>query len=114
MDVETGIKSRLPNRHVTEGQGRARYHSRLPKAAVGNLIGLFRDGDAVEIEAVVGTLDVNLTAAERAERKTNWQRRATNHTSGAFWKYAQQTGPAVSGALTYRGGVYEKLRYADV
>jgi hypothetical protein len=64
---------------------------------------------------VVGeTLNVNLTSAGRTERKTNWQRRATNHTSVKLRKYAQRIGPAVSGALTYRGGVYEKLCYADV
>ncbi|WP_041357873.1 dihydroxy-acid dehydratase [Nitrobacter hamburgensis] len=114
MDVETGIKSRLPNRHGTEGQERARDRAHLPGAAVGGPIGLLRDGDMVETDAVAGTLDVNLTAAERAERKTNWQLRATNHTSGVLWKYTQQIGPAVSGVLTYRGGVYEKLRYVDV
>jgi dihydroxy-acid dehydratase len=114
MDVETGIKSRLPNRHGTDGQERAPRRSHLPEAAVGGAIGLLPNDDTVEIGAVAGTLDVNLTAAERAERKTNWQRRATNHTSGVLWKYAQQTRPAVSGALTYRGGVYEKLRYADL
>jgi dihydroxy-acid dehydratase len=114
MDVETGIKSRLPNRHGTEGQERARHRAHLPEAAVGGPIGLLRDGDMVETDAVAGALDVNLTAPERAERKTNWQLRATNHTSGVLWKYTQQIGPAVSGVLTYRGGVYEKLRYVDV
>ncbi|MEH6950748.1 dihydroxy-acid dehydratase [Nitrobacter sp. NHB1] len=114
MDVETGIKGRLPNRHGTEGQERVPHRAHLPGTAVGGPIGSLRQGDMVEIDAVAGTLDVNLTATEPTERKTNWRLRATNHTSGLLWKYAQQIGPAVSGVLTYRGGVYEKLRYADV
>ena len=43
----------------------------------------------------LGTLNVKLTDKELAERKTKWKARATNHTSGALWKYAQQVGPAV-------------------
>jgi dihydroxy-acid dehydratase len=31
---------------------------------------LLRDGDAIEIDAVAGTLNVKLTDAELAERKT--------------------------------------------
>src|SRR5580693_902671 len=66
-----------------------------PEAAVGGPIGLLADGDIIEIDAVVGTLNVKLTDAELAERKTKWKPRETNHTSGALWKYAQQVGPAV-------------------
>ncbi|MDB5549664.1 MAG: ilvD, partial [Tardiphaga sp.] len=47
-------------------------------------------------------------------RKTKWQPRATNHTSGALWKYAQQVGPAVDGAVTHPGGAHEKHSYADI
>ena len=55
-----------------------------------------------------------LTDAELTERKTKWQPRTTNYTSGALWKYAQQVGPAVSGALTHPGGAHEKQCYADI
>ena len=51
---------------------------------------------------------------ELAERKTKWAPRATNHTSGALWKYAQQVGPAVDGAVTHPGGAHEKQCYADI
>jgi dihydroxy-acid dehydratase len=85
-----------------------------PEAAVGGPIALLRDGDTIEIDAVAGSLNVNLTEAELAERKTKWQARATNHTSGALWKYAQQVGPAVGGAVTHPGGAHEKLCYADI
>jgi dihydroxy-acid dehydratase len=55
-----------------------------------------------------------LTDTELAERKTKWKPRPTNHTSGALWKYAQQVGPAVDGAVTHPGGEHEKQCYADI
>ena len=85
-----------------------------PEAAVGGPIGLLKDGDVIEIDAVAGTLNVKLTDAELAERKTKWRSRQTNHTSGALWKYAQQVGPAVAGAVTHPGGAHEKQCYADI
>jgi dihydroxy-acid dehydratase len=85
-----------------------------PEAAVGGPIGLLKDGDIIEIDAVGGTLDVKLTEVELAERRTKWKPRETNHTSGALWKYAQQVGPAVAGAITHPGGAREKQCYADI
>jgi dihydroxy-acid dehydratase len=85
-----------------------------PEAAVGGPIALLQDGDIIEIDADVGTLNVKLTDAELAERKTKWKPRATNHTSGALWKYAQQVGSAVDGAVTHPGGAHEKQCYADI
>ena len=61
-----------------------------------------------------GTLDVKLSDAELSVRQTKWQPRATHHTSGALWKYAQQVGPAVDGAVTHPGGAFEKKSYADI
>src|SRR5258708_28941091 len=71
-----------------------------PAASVGGPIALLKDGDTIEIDAVVGTLNVKLTEAELAERKTKWQPRATNHTSGALWKYPQPVRPAIVRAPT--------------
>jgi dihydroxy-acid dehydratase len=85
-----------------------------PEAAIGGPIALLRDGDIIEIDADVGTLNVKLTDAELAERRTKWKPRETNHTSGALWKYAQQVGPAVDGAVTHPGGAHEKQCYADI
>src|SRR5262252_2313555 len=85
-----------------------------PEAAIGGPIGLLKDGDMIEIDAVAGTLNVKLTKEELAERKSKWAPRATNHTSGALWKYAQQVGPAVDGAVTPPGGAHEKQCYADI
>src|SRR6187200_451136 len=84
------------------------------EAAVGGPIALLQNGDIIEIDADVGTLNVKLTDAELSERKTKWAPRQTNHTSGALWKYAQQVGPAVDGAVTHPGGAHEKQCYADI
>src|SRR5213083_503103 len=85
-----------------------------PEAAVGGPIALLQDGDIIEIDAEAGVLNVKLTDAELAERKTKWAPRQTDHTAGALWKYAQQVGPAVDGAVTHPGGAHEKQCYADI
>jgi dihydroxy-acid dehydratase len=84
-----------------------------PEAAVGGPIGLIQDGDIIEIDAVNGTMNVKLSDAELAKRKTQWKPRETDFTSGYLWKYAQQVGPAVNGAVTHPGGAAEKVSYAD-
>src|SRR5450432_2935968 len=53
-----------------------------PEAALGGPIALLRDGDVITIDANEGTIEVALTDAELAERKTKWKPRETNHTSG--------------------------------
>jgi dihydroxy-acid dehydratase len=84
-----------------------------PEAAVGGPIALIEDGDIIEIDATTGTLNVKLSDAELAARKTKWVARASEATSGYLWKYAQQVGPAVDGAVTHPGGAAEKECYAD-
>ncbi|MBN8981982.1 MAG: dihydroxy-acid dehydratase [Rhizobiales bacterium] len=85
-----------------------------PEAAVGGPIGLLKDGDIIELDAVNGTLNVKLSDAELAERKTSWKPRENRAGSGILWKYAQQVGPAVKGAVTHPGGKGEKVCYADI
>jgi dihydroxy-acid dehydratase len=85
-----------------------------PEAAIGGPIALVRDGDLITIDAVNGTIEVKLTDAELAARKKNWKAREINFGSGYLWKYAQQVGPAVNGAVTHPGGVAEKECYADI
>jgi dihydroxy-acid dehydratase len=85
-----------------------------PEAAVGGPIGLLRDGDIIEIDAVAGTLNVKVSDAELAQRKAQWTPRPNDSAaSGYLWKYAQQVGPAVNGAVTHPGGAAEKECYAD-
>jgi dihydroxy-acid dehydratase len=85
-----------------------------PEAAVGGPIGLLRDGDIIEIDAVKGILNVKLSDQELAERRKHWKPRENpSAASGYLWKYAQQVGPAVNGAVTHPGGAAEKECYAD-
>jgi dihydroxy-acid dehydratase len=84
-----------------------------PEAAVGGPIALLKDGDVITIDAVNGAIDVDLSAAQFAERRKDWKPRETEYGSGYLWKYAQQVGPAVNGAVTHPGGAAEKQSYAD-
>jgi dihydroxy-acid dehydratase len=85
-----------------------------PEAAVGGPIGLLQDGDIIELDAVKGTLNVKLSADELAKRRKDWKPRTNGFTSGYLWKYAQQVGPAVDGAVTHPGGKAEMRTYADI
>jgi dihydroxy-acid dehydratase len=84
-----------------------------PEAQVAGPIGLLKDGDIIEIDAEKGTLNVKLSDEELEKRKKDWKPREEHFTSGYLWKYAQQVGPAVEGALTHPGGKAEKISYAD-
>jgi dihydroxy-acid dehydratase len=85
-----------------------------PEAALGGPIALLKDGDIIELDAVKGTMNVELTDAELAKRKASWKPRETDYASGTLWKYAQQVGPAEKGAVTHPGGKAEKKMYADI
>ncbi len=84
-----------------------------PEAAVGGPIGLLQDGDIIELDAEQGLLNVKLSDEELAKRKAEWKPRSNDHGSGYLWKYAQQVGPAVSGAVTHPGAKAETISYAD-
>ena len=45
--------------------------------------------------------------------RAQWKAREAEYGSGYLWKYAQQVGPAVKGAVTHPGGAGEKACYAD-
>jgi dihydroxy-acid dehydratase len=85
-----------------------------PEAAVGGPIGLVRDGDIISLDAVAGTMEVDLTEDQLEERRKDWKPRAHNYQSGALWKFAQTVGPAVKGAVTHPGGKAETHVYADI
>ncbi len=85
-----------------------------PEAAVGGPIGLLKDGDIIEIDAVAGTIEVELSEAELAERRKAWRPRESSFGSGAIWRYAQTVGTAEKGAVTHPGAKAEKRCYADV
>jgi dihydroxy-acid dehydratase len=84
-----------------------------PEAAVGGPIGLLRDGDIIAIDATAGILEVELDAAELAERRKSWQPRSHDFQSGTLWRYAQTVGDAENGAVTHPGAAAETHCYAD-
>ena len=65
-----------------------------PEAAVGGPIGLLKDGDMISIDAEAGTISVDLSEEELAERRKSWRPRETDYQSGTLWKYAQTVGSA--------------------
>ncbi len=85
-----------------------------PEAAVGGPIALLRDGDMIVIDAIAGTIDVELPETELAERRKAWKPRKHDFQSGALWKYAQQVGDACDGAVTHPGAKAETHVYADI
>jgi len=85
-----------------------------PEAAAGGPIALLADGDVVELDAEAGTLNVRLSDEELSRRRAQWKPREGEFASGYLWKYAQQVGPAVGGAVTHPGGAAEKQSYADL
>ena len=85
-----------------------------PEAAIGGPIGLLRDGDMIAIDADAGSIAVELSDEELAERRAAWQPRGTDFQSGALWRYAQTVGPAYLGALTHPGAKAETHVYADI
>lgn len=85
-----------------------------PEAAAGGPIALIKDGDTIILDAVEGTIDVALSAAELEERRKNWKPRENDYASGSLWKYAQIVGPAEKGAVTHPGGKAEKHVFADI
>jgi dihydroxy-acid dehydratase len=85
-----------------------------PEAAVGGPIALINNGDKITLDAIAGTIHVDLTDEELAARRAAWKPRPTNYNSGAIWRYAQTVGPAHLGALTHPGAAAETHCYADI
>jgi dihydroxy-acid dehydratase len=85
-----------------------------PEAAVGGPIGLLKNGDIITIDAVNGSINVDLTDKELEARKKEWTPRENNYQSGALWRYAQTVGNALNGAVAHPGAKSETHVYADL
>ena len=71
-----------------------------PEAALGGPIGLLRDGDAIAIDAVKRTLQIELSAAELRKRRTKWKAPKPYAKQGVLAKYARNVSSASLGAVT--------------
>ncbi|NOX39806.1 MAG: dihydroxy-acid dehydratase [Alphaproteobacteria bacterium] len=86
-----------------------------PEAASGGPIALIREGDKITLDAIKGEITVDLSDEEMATRKLGWNGpRETMYASGALWKYAEQVGPTIMGAVTHPGAKKEKHVYMDI
>jgi dihydroxy-acid dehydratase len=85
-----------------------------PEAADGGPIALVEDGDTISIDAVAGTINLDVPAETLAARRAAWQPRANDYQSGALWRYARNVGPASKGAVTHPGAAAETHVYADI
>ena len=85
-----------------------------PEAADGGPIALVEEGDEIHIDAVSGTIELNVAPDVLAARKTKWRPRTNDYQSGALWRYAQNVGPAWQGAVTHPGAKHETHVFADI
>ena len=85
-----------------------------PEAADCGPIALVEDGDTIAIDAVAGTIELEVDDAVLAERRARWTPRENDYQSGALWRYAGNVGPAYKGAVTHPGARTEKHVYADI
>jgi dihydroxy-acid dehydratase len=59
-------------------------------------------------------MNVKVSSDEMAKRRKSWKPREIDFGSGYIWKYAQQVGDALHGAVTHPGAAAEKSCYADI
>jgi len=67
----------------------------------------------IVLDAEQGVLDVEVDQGELAKRAKAWKARPLPFESGALWKYANEVGPARTGAVTHPGAGAEVKCYAD-
>jgi dihydroxy-acid dehydratase len=71
-----------------------------PEAQIGGPIALVRDGDTVTIDADTNRLDVDVSDAEMAERRVQWQAPPLKATRGTLYKYIKNVKTASEGCVT--------------
>ncbi len=71
-----------------------------PEAFLGGTIGILEEGDTIVIDAVNNRIDVQVSDAEIAMRKSKWVQPAPRYTHGVLAKYAKLVSTASEGAVT--------------
>ncbi|MGD0190032.1 MAG: dihydroxy-acid dehydratase [Rhizomicrobium sp.] len=85
-----------------------------PEAMDAGPIGLLKNGDIIVIDAEAGTLEVELSDSQLAERRASWKPKSAEFGSGALWRFAKNVGSARYGAVTAPGAAHEVRCYADI
>jgi dihydroxy-acid dehydratase len=73
-----------------------------PEAMEGGEIALIKDGDTIVIDARNNTINVKISEAEMAKRKSEWKKPPYRVTSGVLWKYIKNVTNASDGCITDR------------
>ena len=71
-----------------------------PEAAVGGPIALLQEGDMITIDVARRVIEVDLSDAELAARRSNWAAPTPNYAKGVMAKYARLVSQANDGAVT--------------
>jgi dihydroxy-acid dehydratase len=71
-----------------------------PEAALGGPIGLIEEGDEIEIDVTARRLDLHVSDAELADRRSRWTPRPSRYAGGVMAKYAALVSSASEGAIT--------------
>ena len=90
---------------VTDGRFSGATHGFMiahvaPEAANGGPIAAVREGDPITVDADAGVLNVDIPAAELAERMKGWKAPAPRYPTGVFGKYCALVASASEGAVT--------------
>ncbi len=71
-----------------------------PEAYEGGVIGLVKDDDVIEIDAVKNTITLKVNDEEIAKRRATWKKPAPKATKGILYKYARVVKTAADGCVT--------------
>jgi dihydroxy-acid dehydratase len=71
-----------------------------PEAAAGGTIALVHEGDSITIDAERLLIQLNISDAELARRRSEWTPRSPRYTRGVLAKYAKLVSSASRGAVT--------------
>ncbi|TAM45660.1 MAG: dihydroxy-acid dehydratase [Gammaproteobacteria bacterium] len=72
----------------------------VPEAQEGGPIALVKNGDVITIDAEKNALDVEVSEAELAKRKSEWKMPPYKATRGTLWKYIKSVKNASEGCVT--------------
>jgi dihydroxy-acid dehydratase len=71
-----------------------------PEAFNGGPIAVVEEGDSITVDADKGVVDIDIPAAELAQRLAAWKPRAPRYKTGVFAKYCALVSSASEGAIT--------------
>lgn len=71
-----------------------------PESFEGGLIGLVKDNDIIEIDAVNNTINLKVSEEEIADRKSSWKKTDYKVKKGLLFKYARTVKDATLGCVT--------------